>query len=153
MGDGKLQGRVTVVTGGGSGIGREISLLFARHGAPVAILDVNDEGAGEVVAEIAGGGGSAVSRHCDVSRQAEVVEAALQAQFVPQGANISNFGLVLGSIHILEGMLWFTVLILATRSFTRWLRQPEITRRLDQLTGGVLILFGLKLALEPSHAR
>lgn len=95
MGAGKLQGRVTVVTGGGSGIGREIGLLFARQGARVAVLDVNDEGAREVAAEIVDSGGSAVSHLCDVSRQTEVVEAfnAVEAALGPVDVLVNNAGI------------------------------------------------------------
>ncbi|HEV2127554.1 MAG TPA: SDR family oxidoreductase [Thermomicrobiales bacterium] len=63
----RLDGKTALVTGAGSGIGREIALLFAKQGATVAVGDINDEGAAGVVDEIAGVGGSAVALHLDVS--------------------------------------------------------------------------------------
>ena len=73
-------------------------------------------------------------------------------QFIPADQNISTFGLILGTVHVAEGLLWFALLISATAHFTQWLKQPRIVTRLDRVTGSVLILFGLRLAFEPRHA-
>jgi NAD(P)-dependent dehydrogenase (short-subunit alcohol dehydrogenase family) len=62
-----LEGKSALVTGAGSGIGREIALLFARQGATVAVGDINDEGARGVVDEITSAGGSAIPLHLDVT--------------------------------------------------------------------------------------
>jgi 3-oxoacyl-[acyl-carrier protein] reductase len=51
----KLEGRKVLVTGGGSGIGRAISLLFAEEGATVAVNDINAEAAQKTVAEMGAG--------------------------------------------------------------------------------------------------
>ena len=59
--------RTVLVTGGGQGIGREISLGCARAGWAVAVLDIKEEGAAAVVAEINEAGGSAVALAADVS--------------------------------------------------------------------------------------
>lgn len=75
MAEGKLEGRVAVVTGGGSGIGRAISLLFGRNGARVAVLDLDEAGGGNTSAAVQEEGGTALFLRCDVSRQSEVVEA------------------------------------------------------------------------------
>ena len=72
-GEFRLDGKVAVVTGGGSGIGRAIALKFARNGAAVHILDLNEKDAGSVASEITNGGASAWAHQCDVTQQAGVV--------------------------------------------------------------------------------
>jgi 3-oxoacyl-[acyl-carrier protein] reductase len=51
----KLDGKVALVTGGGSGIGRAVATLFAREGATVAVNDINEESAQKTVADIGSG--------------------------------------------------------------------------------------------------
>jgi threonine/homoserine/homoserine lactone efflux protein len=71
-------------------------------------------------------------------------------QFVPAGANVPLTTLLLAAIHALLGLLWFALLILATRPVAAALRRPATIRTLDRLTGGLFILFGLRLALSRS---
>lgn len=67
-----LTGRVAVVTGGGSGIGRAIALTFARQGAHLVVVDVDIDAASETAAAIAAGGGRAEAVACDVADRARV---------------------------------------------------------------------------------
>ena len=79
---GRLEGKVALVTGAGSGIGRETALLLAREGAAVAVVDINRETADQTAAEIVAASGRAASIHGDVStdREAEaIVRASLEA--------------------------------------------------------------------------
>jgi NAD(P)-dependent dehydrogenase (short-subunit alcohol dehydrogenase family) len=62
-----LEGKVALITGGGSGQGRAASLLFAEHGASIVVAEINDEGAGETVALVQKNGGDALACHADVS--------------------------------------------------------------------------------------
>ncbi len=76
-GSGKLEGRVAIVTGGDSGIGRAVAVLFAREGADVAILHLAEEqvDADETVRAIEREGRRGLARVCDVGDPAACREA------------------------------------------------------------------------------
>jgi len=71
-----LEGHMAVVTGAASGIGRAIASGFAREGAQVALLDINEKTAAETAAEIRDAGGRASSFHLDVTRRDDCVAVA-----------------------------------------------------------------------------
>ena len=74
----RLDGRVAVVTGGGSGLGAAMAKGLAQAGAALAIVDVNEAGAASTVATIEEQGGRAVSLPCDVTDKQRVAELADQ---------------------------------------------------------------------------
>ncbi len=67
-----LSGRVAVVTGAASGLGRAIAIGLARFGADLALADVNDVGMAETARLAAESGHKLAGFHCDISQQAEV---------------------------------------------------------------------------------
>jgi 3-oxoacyl-[acyl-carrier protein] reductase len=72
LADGRLlDGRVALITGGGSGQGRAAALLFARHGASIAIAEIDPAGAAETVRLVEGEKGRALALEADVSRRAD----------------------------------------------------------------------------------
>lgn len=70
--------KTAIVTGGGSGIGQSICEVFARHGASVYILELNEEGARQTADKILAAGGKAQAIRCNVSRQDDVAAAVKQ---------------------------------------------------------------------------
>lgn len=81
-----------------------------------------------------------------------VFYVSLLPQFIPAGADVLVFSVVLAGIHAAMGLTWFAALILATRPLAGWLRRPGITRALNGMTGFALMLFGLRLALSKPGA-
>ncbi|EFC81791.1 SDR family NAD(P)-dependent oxidoreductase [Parafrankia sp. EUN1f] len=77
---GTLNGKVAVVTGGASGIGRSCAQRLARDGAKVAVLDLNEGDAKQVVAEIEAEGGTAHALAIDVADRASVDQALAQTR-------------------------------------------------------------------------
>ncbi len=72
----RLEGRVALITGAASGIGQATALLFAREGARVAVVDVDEAGGRETVRAIAGAGGAALWVRADVSAMEDARRAA-----------------------------------------------------------------------------
>ena len=73
-----LQNHIAVVTGAGSGIGRAIALGYAREGARVVLLDVNEKSAAGAAQEIRDSGGKAESFALDVTRREDCIAVAKQ---------------------------------------------------------------------------
>jgi 3-oxoacyl-[acyl-carrier protein] reductase len=73
-----LENHIAVVTGAGSGIGRAIALGYAREGARVVLLDINEKTAAEAAQEIRGAGGKAESFALDVTRREDCIAIAEQ---------------------------------------------------------------------------
>ena len=98
--DFRLDGKVAVVTGGGSGIGRAIAMKFAAHGAAIRILDANQSAAAATCEQIASAGGSASGHLCDVTNQGQVKAAfeelfrSGQIHILVNNAGVSHVGTV-----------------------------------------------------------
>ena len=91
----RLDNKIAVITGGGSGIGKAISLLFAQQGAIVHILELNEVNAKQTIDEIKKNNGKASSHDCDVSDQKEVAktfEKIGAINILVNNAGIANVG-------------------------------------------------------------
>ena len=71
---GSLDGKVAIVTGGGSGMGRSTSVIFAREGAAVVVADINDEGGRQTAAQIEDTGGRATFVHTDTAKEDQIIK-------------------------------------------------------------------------------
>jgi NAD(P)-dependent dehydrogenase (short-subunit alcohol dehydrogenase family) len=94
---GRLENKITLITGAGMGMGREAALLFAREGARVVVADLNGQAAAETVDQVKRAGGEALATVGDVAVEAEV------KRMVEEG--VRRFG----ALHVLynnAGVLW-----------------------------------------------
>ncbi len=73
---------------------------------------------------------------------------AVIPQFIPEGVPALPMGLLLALVHVLESVVWFSAIILATGFARRWLAGERARRWIDRVTGGILVGFGVALALE-----
>jgi NAD(P)-dependent dehydrogenase (short-subunit alcohol dehydrogenase family) len=81
---GRVDGKIALVTGAGSGIGRATALVFAREGAKVLVADVVVDGGEETVRQIKAAGGEALFIKADMAKAAEV-EAMVQKAVTTYG--------------------------------------------------------------------
>jgi NAD(P)-dependent dehydrogenase (short-subunit alcohol dehydrogenase family) len=93
----RLKNKVALITGAGSGIGRESALLFAQEGAAVVVVDVNEAGAQETVAMVQAAGGESIFVRADISRAADcqAMVAAAEEQFGALHVLFNNAGIML----------------------------------------------------------
>ena len=91
----RLDNKTAVITGGGSGIGRAMSVLFAQQGASVHIIELSEENAKSTVDEIVATGGKATAHSCNVANQQQVVETIAKIDTVDiliNNAGIAHIG-------------------------------------------------------------
>jgi NAD(P)-dependent dehydrogenase (short-subunit alcohol dehydrogenase family) len=101
-----LQGKVAVVTGAGSGIGRELVLACGREGMRVMLADVDERGMAETAALASAQGGEVAQARCDVRKATEVESLAQRTWDTYGGAHLlfSNAGVAV------SGPAWTTTL-------------------------------------------
>ena len=137
-----MEGKVALVTGGGSGIGRATSLAFGREGAKVVVADVNAPGGEETVSAIKEAGGESVFVHVDVSKAADV-EAMVRQTLETYGRldcahnNAGIEGDVSARIHEYPEDTWDHLMGINLKGV--WLcMKYEIPRMLEQGGGAIV---------------
>lgn len=94
----RLLNKVSLITGGSSGIGRETALRFAQEGARVVVVDVNDAAGQETVSLVQQAGGEAVYFHADVSKPADCENMIAFAE-----SNYSQLNILFNNAGIMHG--------------------------------------------------
>ena len=94
----RLAGRVALVTGAASGIGRAIALRLAAEGAMVSVVDMNMEGAKAVAKEVDDSNGKALAIQCNVSQEEQVSQAVRETE-----KRLGNVGILVNCAGIAEG--------------------------------------------------
>ncbi|MFD4909286.1 LysE family translocator [Kitasatospora purpeofusca] len=77
-----------------------------------------------------------------------VFYVAVLPQFIPAGAPHFAAGVALTCVHVVEGLLWSTVLVGFAQALRGWLRRPSARRAMDRVTGLAVVGFGVKLAVS-----
>ena len=128
---GKLDGKVAVVTGAASGLGRASALRFAKEGAAVVVADLNSQGGELIVAEIAAAGGRGVFQRSDITRESDVkalIERAVR-EYGRLDITYNNAGVIgaMGSIDSTTEADWDKTFAILTKA----------------------VFFGIKHSVEP----
>ena len=128
MKDGKLAGKVAIVTGAASGIGRATALALAAEGAKVVVADLAGDGAERVAREIAAAGGRAVAVQADVGVEASVVAMIEAAEKAFGGLDVLHNNAAATEPALLGGDLELTAMDVAVwdRTLAINLRGPML---------------------------
>jgi NAD(P)-dependent dehydrogenase (short-subunit alcohol dehydrogenase family) len=136
----RLKDKVALVTGAGSGIGRQTALRFAQEGAAVMAVDLVEDTAAETAAMVAEGGGRAGSARVDVTRSAEI-EAGVQRTLDELGGLdivVNNAGItIVGAAHDLGEDDWDRELAINLKSV--YLVSKAVWPHLKARGGGAIV--------------
>ena len=128
---GKLDGKVAVITGAASGMGRATAIRFAKEGAAVVVADLNSQGGELVVSEIAAAKGRAVYQRTDVSSEddikAVISRAVKEYGHLDITYNNAGVGGAIGKLENIKGEDWDKTFHILTRA----------------------VFFGIKYSIEP----
>ncbi|MGB8580801.1 MAG: glucose 1-dehydrogenase [Candidatus Sulfotelmatobacter sp.] len=136
----QLQGKTAIITGGAGGIGRATALLFAREGAAVSIVDLNQEAGTALASEISTGGGRAIFERADVTRAADcrrVIERSTK-QFGDVHVLFNNAGIIRrASVVEISEEDWDHVMAVNVKSV--FLMSREVIPLMAKAGGGSII--------------
>ncbi len=138
--EGKLTGKVAIITGSAAGIGRASSLLFAKEGASVAAIDCDQAGNAELVEKIRRNGGNAEALTADVSSAEDVGRVVQQvvARWKKIDILFNNAGIVGGGkVHTLTEEEWDRSFAINVKSM--FLFSRAIIPTFLQQGGGVIL--------------
>ena len=150
----RLAGKVALITGGGTGIGRAIALAFAREGANVAVAGRRLEKLKEVTGEIEKQGGKAIALECDVTRAAQVARAVEETakRFGKLNVLVNNAGIV--HVSTVEGVSeeqWDRVMTVNVKG--PFLMSRAALKEFRKAGGGAIVNIGSVLGLVAMRDR
>jgi NAD(P)-dependent dehydrogenase (short-subunit alcohol dehydrogenase family) len=147
----ELEGRIIVVTGAASGIGRAIAHHLARLGATLYLVDVDGDGLCETVRSIQGDGGNAYGLEVDLTHEERVAGAVRDVVLGSGGVDglVSNAGIAAaGRLDEIDPSLWRRSLEINTTS--HFLITAEVIKAMKvQGLGGTLVYIASKNAFGP----
>lgn len=132
--------KTALITGAGSGIGRQTALRLASEGAAIVVTDVNAEAAAETVAQIEAAGGRAISAVVDVRDRAQISAAVTAAEeaFGAIHLLVNNAGLVTNhSLATLTEEAWDLVVDVNLKG--QWLVAQEVSPSIARAGGGAIV--------------
>ena len=144
----RLAGKVAIVTGGGSGIGRAVALAFAREGARVTVTGRRQEKLAETLAEIRAHDGEGLAVVCDVSKAADAQRTAEETEkaFGRIDVLVNNAGaLSVSTIETISEEDWDRVI--ATNLKGPFLMSRAVLPQMKRAGGGSIINIGSILGL------
>lgn len=150
----QLEGKIALITGGGSGIGRETAVLFAKHGAKVAIADLNPISGQETVNLITSTRGEAFFVQADVAKAAQVENMVNEvvAQYGRLDIAFNNAGIDGIPVRTVDGTEEEYDQIMAVNAKGVWLcLKYEIQQMLRQ-GGGVIVNTASVAGLIGAHS-
>lgn len=144
----RLSGKVALITGGGTGIGRAIALAFAREGAAVALAGRRLEKLREALGEVERQGGQGMAVECDVTRAKDAARAARETaeQFGKLNVLVNNAGML--SVATAEGVSeeeWD--LVMAVNVKGPFLMSRAVLPEFRKAGGGAIVNIGSVLGL------
>ncbi len=144
----RLKGKVAIVTGGGTGIGRAIALVFGREGSKVAVLGRRREALDGVVKELAQSGAEGRAILCDVTQSAETQRAAenVEREFGRVDVLVNNAGVLsVSTVENISEEAWDRVI--ETNLKGPFLMARAVLPALRRAGGGAIVNIGSVLGL------
>jgi 3-oxoacyl-[acyl-carrier protein] reductase len=147
----RLANKVAIITGAGSGFGKASAILFAKEGAKVVVVDINDDNGKKTVADITSSGGEAIFVHTDVSKASDVENLikTTKNKFGKIDVIFNNAGIpqTPTPVEKLDEAIWDRIISINTKSI--FLAAKYAFPIMKQDGGGVMINLASIASLRP----